>query len=625
MRAVVLAVVVALGLVVPRQAHAEPPPLDAFAQLPTIEKVTLSPSGQRLALVVRESAGGKLYVRQVDGPLLMAAPIKDATVERLGWAGDDIVLGRVSNLAAKGPVFAYVAGEFAVDMAKLNVTPIYNRFGPVPQVIGFYGARLVGARWYGYYGGWEGLFSVDLQTGAHSMVAPSDPGAQWAVDETGKAIAKLTYNAPRARGSLTSTTSGRVVADIDAGFDCVCLWGLGRIADTALIRLRGEDGYYTVAEEPLAAVGPARPISHGHEVTETWADPQTGLLIGYSWSDDAVHYVFYDPLTQKRVDAALAAFKGYRASLTSASRDFARIVAYTDGGDDSGTYWLVDIASGKASILGSAYPHVPPAETGPVSVFRYKAADGLPLEAVLTLPPGREARRLPLIVLVHGGPEQHVVPGFRWLAQAFASRGYAVLEPNFRGSAGYGKAFRDAGFGEWGRKMQTDLSDGADALAAAGVVDPKRVCIMGSEYGGYAAVAGVTLQHGHYRCAVSYGGIYDMREVLAARLQDEGRLSPKYWGSFIGAAKADTSLERISPVTFASEADAPILLVEPRRESFLIQQAPSMERALQRSGKPVDLVNIDSDDWTLGTAQTRIALLNAAVPFLEKYNPSDAH
>src|SRR6202007_2715282 len=123
---------------------------------------------------------------------------------------------------------------------------------------------------------------------------------------------------------------------------------------------------------------------------------------------------------------------------------------------------------------------------------------------------GREAKGLPLVVMPHGGPEAHDRPGFDWWAQAFASRGYAVFQPNFRGSDGSGDAFRDAGFGQWGRKMQTDISDGVAELARRGIVDPKLVCIVGASYGGYAALAGVTLQHGLYRCAVSYAGVANM-------------------------------------------------------------------------------------------------------------------
>ncbi len=129
------------------------------------------------------------------------------------------------------------------------------------------------------------------------------------------------------------------------------------------------------------------------------------------------------------------------------------------------------------------------------------------MEGVLTLPPDKEGKNLPLVVMPHGGP---IVVGdrarFDWWAQVFASRGYAVFQPNYRDTLGYGEAFRHAADGQYGRKMQTDISDGLTALATAGIIDPKRTCIVGGSYGGYAAFAGVTLQHGLYRCAVSVAG-----------------------------------------------------------------------------------------------------------------------
>src|SRR5262249_23938626 len=143
----------------------------------------------------------------------------------------------------------------------------------------------------------------------------------------------------------------------------------------------------------------------------------------------------------------------------------------------------------------------------------YAATDGLQIPGYLTLPPGRPATGLPLIVLPHGGPADRDVAGFDWWSQALVAEGYAVLRANYRGST-LGPRFLSAGFGEWGRKMQTDLSDGVRFLVNERIVDPGRVCIVGASYGGYAALAGVTLQSGVYRCAVSVAGISDLRAFV---------------------------------------------------------------------------------------------------------------
>src|SRR5262249_17617919 len=164
---------------------------------------------------------------------------------------------------------------------------------------------------------------------------------------------------------------------------------------------------------------------------------------------------------------------------------------------------VVDLASHQATPIGQTYAGITPNDVADVSIASYRAKDGLKIDAFLTLPTGREPKNLPLIVLPHGGPAARDAAGFDWWAQALASRGSAVPQPEFRGFGDLGWKMEAAGFGEWGRKMQSDLSDGVRALAAAGLIDPKRVCIVGGSYGGYAALAGVTMEQGVYRCAVS--------------------------------------------------------------------------------------------------------------------------
>src|SRR6202023_1199495 len=140
-------------------------------------------------------------------------------------------------------------------------------------------------------------------------------------------------------------------------------------------------------------------------------------------------------------------------------------------------------------------------------------ADGLTIPASVPLPAGRLAKSLRLVVMPPGGPESRDVGGFDWWAQALANEGYAVLQPNFRGST-ISRAFVVAGHGQWGRKMQTDLSDGVRYLEGQGIIDPARVCIVGASYGGYAALAGISLQHGIYRCAVSVAGLSDLHRMV---------------------------------------------------------------------------------------------------------------
>jgi len=231
-------------------------------------------------------------------------------------------------------------------------------------------------------------------------------------------------------------------------------------------------------------------------------------------------------------------------------------------------------------------------------------------------------------VLVHGGPASRDVPGFDWWAQAIASRGYAVLQANFRGSTGYGDAFLEAGYGEWGRKMQTDLSDGVRWLADQGVIDPARVCVVGGSYGGYAAMAGPTLDTGVYRCAVSVNGVSDLRRMVdreARRRAEDENAAVRYWNRFMGAERlGDRSLDERSPVRLAAQADAPMLLIHGRDDTVVpVEQSRLMAQALRRAGKPVELIELDGEDHWLSRSDTRLTMLTAMIDFLLEHNPPD--
>jgi dipeptidyl aminopeptidase/acylaminoacyl peptidase len=248
------------------------------------------------------------------------------------------------------------------------------------------------------------------------------------------------------------------------------------------------------------------------------------------------------------------------------------------------------------------------------------------IPAYLTLPRDRAAKNLALVVLPHGGPELSDTAEFDWWSQALADQGYAVLRPNYRGSS-LSVHFVEAGYGQFGRKMQTDLSDGVRYLVKEGVVDPAKVCIDGGSYGGYAALAGVTLDPGVYRCAISVAGISDLAQMLKweGRGGMDARVETRYWSRFWGVSGAsDSALDAISPIKHISAANVPVLLIHGRDDTVVpFEQSQLMYDALKKNHGDVELVTLKQEDHWLSRGETRLQMLQATVDFLRAHNPPE--
>ena len=290
------------------------------------------------------------------------------------------------------------------------------------------------------------------------------------------------------------------------------------------------------------------------------------------------------------------------------------------GNDSAGDYRILDREKVKLHKILAEYPDI--AAIGEVRAVNYKARDGLKIPAILTLPTDPEKRKnLPLIALPHGGPAAHDTLRFDWLAQYLAAKGYAVLQPNFRGSTGFGYELFNSGDGEWGKKMQDDISDGIKVLVKSGYVDPGRVCIMGASYGGYSALAGGAFSPELYRCVISIAGVSDL-PLMISEIKSQNKsysFIVKYWEGLIG----DSGTESISPVNFAENFQAPVLLIHGKDDVVVpIIQSKRMLSALKKADKVVELVTLKGEDHWLSSSETRLALLKAVDEFLEKHNPA---
>ncbi|HEX5122047.1 MAG TPA: S9 family peptidase [Rhodanobacteraceae bacterium] len=263
----------------------------------------------------------------------------------------------------------------------------------------------------------------------------------------------------------------------------------------------------------------------------------------------------------KLLTGLMQQFPGEDVRLTSSTADGSKVVFHVSSDRNPGEFYLFDRAAGKATFLFASRPWIKADEMGAMEPISLKARDGLPLHGYLTRPHGKEeAKNLPMVVVVHGGPY-----GIRdaWEfspdVQMLASRGYAVLQVNFRGSGGYGDKFLHAGFREWGAKMQDDVTDATRWAIADGIADPKRICIFGASYGGYAALRGVTREPDLYRCAVGYVGVYDLRLMYTRGDIPQSTYGSNYLKMVLG--EDESVLWDRSPIAHLDQLKAKVMLI----------------------------------------------------------------
>ncbi len=620
-----------------------PPPIAAFGQLPTVSDIAVSPDGQHWAGLIGTETGTQIQVRRIsDGALIAVTAAEKSKLRAIQWVGNSHV---VLTITTTGRVVGLDDGskrEWAMLLAlDLNGDKRWRQLlgnlensmnvaagNPVSLMIEGEPVLVVPVIRFVDNLGMLSLAQVRMKTGVGRV---TDIGnretVDWLVGSNGRAVARADYERAAGLWKLHARVGDRLtkVYEEKAPIDLPGLVSFGRDAGSVLVsrKVDGEWGDYLL-DLATGTMGGLEKSLAGDNVL---LDRAKHTIIGTGEATlDTVTYTMFDPADQRLLRGLARAFPGEVVRLESWSDDRQVLIIAVEGGKNGASLFLVNRAKGTADLLALRYAGLPPERIAPVSTLTYKAGDGMDIPAYLTLPRGRPAKGLPLIVLAHGGPASRDMPGFDWWAQALASRGYAVLQPQFRGSSGFGSAHLEAGYGQWGRKMQTDVSDGVRHLVAAGTVDKGRVCIVGASYGGYAAMAGVTVESGVYRCASAVAGVSDLRRMLGSEARDarsSDSLSVRYWQRFMGAkGNGDESIDAWSPARLAARVTVPLQLIHGKDDTVVpIAQSRMMLDAMKAAGKPVEWLEMAGEDHWLSRPATRIAMLEAQIAFLEKHNP----
>jgi len=447
------------------------------------------------------------------------------------------------------------------------------------------------------------------------------------IDHRGEPLAAFTEQGERARVLWRDGNGWKVVHEHDRflndGFGFSTAAPDGRVYVTAR---QGDDltALYTWDRERQQPA--AQPLLRldGFDVLPTPVHGADGLL-GVRVLADAWTTVWFDErmkAVQARIDEKLPATTNLVTPPRRGDSPWLLVWAYSDRQPPQA--YVAHRESGRLVRIGNSAPHIDPARMSAMDYAPYKARDGRTIPAYLTLPQTAGAKRpLPLVVLVHGGP---FLRGASWQwdaeVQFLASRGYAVLQPEFRGSTGFGASHHQAGWKQWGRAMQDDLADGARWAIAQGIADPKRIAIAGASYGGYAALMGLVRDPDLYACAINWVGVTDLDLLFSATWSD---FSPSFrrhgLPRLVGDRRADAAMLREhSPIHRAAEIKKPVLMAYGRKDRRVpIEHGERMRDALRRHNPNVEWVLYDEEGHGWHKRETNIDFWTRVEKFLARH------
>ncbi|MBI2261562.1 MAG: S9 family peptidase [Caulobacterales bacterium] len=650
-----------LGAVPP--ARADPPTVADFLEGPALSAASLSPSGRYLVWTVHEGDESAVHIRDLQegtvsilGAGLNREHFGGVFVDWIRWKTDDRLLIGLTRLELRrfrgredGSVRSFTFGQSVLslgrdgsDMVALKAPGAEDaapgdvldtlRDDPDHILMSYRDRhdRLNVAR-------------VNILTGeAARTVEGHRRVLDYITDRNGAVVGRIAYRGATGRIMLMEALNP------DGAWSEVFRLRRNEIRDLPDYESLGatdQPGKIYVAVRPDAPDGESTAGVHIFDFTTRtmgptiWRNPRydvSGIVLdadtlelvaGCYWAD-----IYRCDFTDRGENALMTGIRrffgdSWSVSVVSQARDGSRWLVQASAPNNPGQYYIFDVAERHMEFVGSIYPRLPEPALGVMERVDYAAADSEALFGYLTRPPGAAAGApLPLVVMPHGGPEMRDYLTYDRWAQFLATRGYQVFQPNFRGSAGMGKAFAEAGYREWGGRMQDDVTAGVEHLIAQGLADRSQICIVGASYGGYAALQAGATQADLYRCVVSIAGPSDLVAMMSWERSEAGTDSDRYdyWLKSIGDPREDRErLEAASPLRRAADWRLPVLLIHGEADDVVpVSQSRNMDRALRRAGKDVQLIVLEDaghSDWS--TRQDTTALTEVEA-FLGRHLPA---
>ncbi|MDQ3115615.1 MAG: S9 family peptidase [Verrucomicrobiota bacterium] len=371
--------------------------------------------------------------------------------------------------------------------------------------------------------------------------------------------------------------------------------------------------------------------TNGKELEKMYENPEVDVsALAYSKKRKVVTFAafdtwkterkFFDPQTEAMYKTLAEKLPGYEVEVVANDKAEEKFIVMASNDRSPGSRNLFDAKTGTLTKLVDVAPWLKEDQLAPMKPIQYQSRDGLTIHGYLTLPLGREAKNLPVVINPHGGPWYRDVWGFNPEVQFLANRGYAVLQMNFRGSTGYGRKFWEASFKQWGQTMQNDITDGVEWLVKQGIADPKRVAIYGGSYGGYATLAGVAFTPDLYAAAVDYVGVANLFTFM--------KTIPPYWKPFLDMfyemvgdpVKDKAMMEAASPVMHADKIKTPLFVAQGAHDPRVNKdESDQMVAALKKRGVDVEYMVKDNEGHGFHNEENRFDFYEAMEKFLGKH------
>lgn len=628
-------------------AEADPPPPDprdippsAFASRSNLRGAQMSPDGSKFAF--RTIIEDKPLLAIIDADTLQ--PLRSISLEGAddvnwySWAGPNRILLSVGGFAITNRWFGYYSRLMLYDIEARAMRYIgFDDQGIEGDDVlhtdpaGNFVILSVSKDIYNVPDVWRFPLDGSGEAGAIKVQQRQDGIEEWWADDSG--VVRLGMNFTSGGATVIHYRSGpdepfRRVTKLKEDADELENWGIMGIvtgSDIGFAMVAAEDGRQVLHKVDYNT-GALLEVVYEHpdwSLDAVVTSPGRGP-IGVDYVDDAPRTHWLDPEMARHQRNLEQALGGGRVKIFSMAADRSRMLVQHSSAADPGALYVYTPGQKRLDLYANIRPDIDFRSMAEPQPFRFTSRDGHEMRGYLTLPRGQETKGLPLIVYPHGGPY-----GVRdslvyddWV-QLMASRGYAVLQVNFRGSGGYGTAFEELGDGQMGRRMQDDLDDALDWAIAQGYADPARVCLVGASYGGYAALWGVIRNPERYRCAASFAGVTDWQAMLR---YDRNYLGRSYyrrvWKDKV-RGEEDFDMADVSPVDQIARLQRPVLLVHGTNDRRVpIAQFEKLVAAAKKAGKTIETLELD-DGHSLVKEENELKFYETLLAFLERHNPAD--